>query len=155
MRKKLSDIVLKNISPPDYKKTIEIFDLAEVLVQRLGVKRKFSRANHAKLLKSLIYSKKINVPMDINDISKVLGVSISQTYEELRKWRTIGPIGMVKIEMEGNKQLKGYMLTGSTVNQLLDKVQSNLNAFIRKTRRIAKDFDDMIMMEATRKEKKT
>ena len=54
MKKKLADIVFKEINPPDYKATLGSEDLAEILVQRLGLQRKASRARHAKLLLYLL-----------------------------------------------------------------------------------------------------
>jgi len=151
-KKKLSDIVFQRISPPDYKQQVEIEDLSKVLVKRLGLKRKEGRADHSKLLQELIKYRKDNIPVTFEEISRILGVSQSQTYEELRKWRTLGLIEFVKIPV-GNDLSKGYMLTGNTVNRLLDKVESNTKAFLRKTRRIAKDFDDLLMLEMARKDK--
>lgn len=148
-RKKLSDIVFIRISPPDHKTELAKEDLSSILVKRLGLKRKEGRADHAKLLLEFIKYRKDNIPLGFEDISKILGVSQSQTYEELRKWRTLGLIEFVKIPV-GNDFSKGYMLTGNTVNRLLDKVESNTKAFLRKTRRIAKDFDDLLMLDMAR-----
>jgi hypothetical protein len=53
----------------------------------------------------------------------------------------------------GGGFLKGYMLTGQTVNRLLDKAEASAKSFFRKTRRIAKDFDDLLMLEMARSEK--
>ena len=47
------------------------------------------------------------------------------------------------------------MLTGNTVNRLLDKAESATKSFFRKTRRIAKDFDDLLMLEMARAGKPT
>lgn len=149
MKKKLSDIVLKNIYPPDYKKNLTVKDMAEVLVQRLGLKRKKARANHARLLIELLKFKKDNIPVTIEQIAGFLEVSQSQAYEEIRKWRTIGIIEHVKIP-QGINLIKGYMLTASTINRLMDKVESSLNSFTRRTRRIAKDFDDAYQLELIR-----
>ncbi len=147
-KKLISDIVLRNVLPKDDEQlTSEI--LAEVLVVRLGLKRKKSAANHAKLLIELLKLKKKGIPVDIDEISKILGVSVSQTYEEIRKWRTLGILEFVRIP-RGDSFIKGYMLSSSTVNRLLDKVESSLNSFLRKTRRIAKDFDDLFMLEIVR-----
>src|SRR3989338_9625096 len=148
-KKKLSDIVFQRISPPDGKMDLTVEDLADVLVRRLGLKRKESRAMHSKLLLELIKYKKESIPLSIEQISKILGVSQSQTYEELRKWRTMGLIEFVKIPA-GAGFIKGYMLTGNTTNRLLDRVESTTKAFFRKTRRIAKDFDDLLMLEMAR-----
>ena len=151
MYKKMADIVLKEINPPDFKTTISSDDLAEILVQRLGLQRKVSMAKHAKLLKFLLHSRRNNTPIPIETIAKVLEVSLSQTYEELRKWRTLGLLTFVKMPVQGTDEfMKGYVLDGSTVNQLIDKAQSQINAFIRRTKRIAKDFDDQISAEAAR-----
>ena len=49
-KKKLSDIVFQRISPPDGKMSMTTDDLSNVLVRRLGLKRKESRAQHHKLL---------------------------------------------------------------------------------------------------------
>jgi len=149
MKKKLSDIVFQRISPPDHKAALTSDDLSNVIVRRLGLKRKESRARHDKLLLELIKYRKDNLPLSIEQISQVLCVSQSQTYEEIRKWRTLGLVEFVKIPA-GNGFIKGYMLTGPTVNRLLDRVESSTKAFMRKTRRIAKDFDDLLMLEVTR-----
>ena len=148
-KKMLSDMVFKNVGPPDYKKSINAHDLAEVIVQRLGVKRKESRANHANMLKELMRLKKENVPVDIKQIAQFLSVSQSQAYEEIRKWRTLGIIERVKIPA-GEGFIKGYMLSAPTVNRLMDKVDSSIGAFMRHTRRIAKDFDDVFQLEIVR-----
>ena len=144
-KKKLSDIVFQRISPPDLKEDLTPKDLSDVLVRRLGLKRKESRAEHAQLLLDLIKYRKDNVPLSIEKISKILSVSQSQTYEELRKWRTMGLIEFVKIP------------AGAGFIRVLDRVESTTKAFFRKTRRIAKDFDDLLMLEITRasKEEKT
>ncbi len=149
MKKKLSDIVFQRISPPDHKEALGTEDLSNVLVRRLGLKRKESRARHDKLLLELIKYRKDNIPLSIEQISQILSVSQSQTYEEIRKWRTLGLIEFVKIPT-GTSFVKGYMLTSNTVNRLLDRVESSTKAFFRKTRRIAKDFDDLLMLEMTR-----
>jgi len=156
MYKKLADIVLKEVTPPDYKKSISVDDMAEVLVQRLGLQRKVSRANHANLLKFLLHSKRTSTPLTIETISTVLNVSVSQSYEEIRKWRTIGLLEFVKIPVKDvpDQHMKGYALAASTVNQLIDKAQSHINAHMRRTKRIAKDFDDQISAEIARKAKK-
>ncbi len=150
MKKKMSDIVFQRVSPPDYKPDISVDDLSNVIVRRLGLKRKESKANHAFLLKELLKFKKDNIPLTIEKISDILGVSQSQTYEEIRKWRTLGLIEFVKMPA-GEGFVKGYMLTGNTVNRLLDRVESSTKSFLRKTRRIAKDFDDLLMLEMARK----
>lgn len=151
-KKRLSDIVFQRVSPPDHKFDLAVEDLSDVLVRRLGLKRKESRANHAKLLLEMLKYKKENVPLTIEEISKILGVSQSQTYEELRKWRTLGLVEFVKIPTQTGF-LKGYVLTQNTVNKLLDRVESSTKSFFRKTRRIAKDFDDLLMLEMARKQK--
>ncbi len=148
-KKKLSDIVFQRVSPPDMQDNLSMEDLAHVLVRRLGLKRKESRAQHAKLLLELIKHKKDSIPLTIEKISQVLSVSQSQTYEEIRKWRTLGFIEFVKIPA-GDGFVKGYMLTGNTVNRLLDRAESATKSFFRKTRRIAKDFDDLLMLEMAR-----
>ena len=153
-KKKLSDIVFQRISPPDGKTDLTLDDLANVLVRRLGLKRKESRAMHSKLLSELIKYKKESLPLSIEQISKILGVSQSQTYEELRKWRTLGLIEFVKIPA-GAGFVKGYMITSNTVNRLLDRAESSTKSFFRKTRRIAKDFDDLLMLEMARQQKDT
>jgi len=151
MKKKISDIVLKNINPPDYKTVLSSDDLAEIIVQRLGLQRKVSRAKHAKLLKFLLHARKNNTPLDIETIADVLDVSVSQTYEELRKWRTLHILEFIKVPVKDSDQfMKGYMLSGTTVNQLVDKATSSINMFIRRTRRIAKDFDDYVSAEIAR-----
>lgn len=149
MKKKMSDMVFQRISPPDNKMDLTIDDLAHVLVRRLGLKRKESRAQHAKLLLELLKYKKENIPLTIQQMSSILTVSQSQTYEELRKWRSIGLVEFVKIP-SGNDFIKGYMISSNTVNRLLDRVESTMKAFLRKTRRIAKDFDDLLMLEMAR-----
>ena len=151
-KKKLSDLVFQRIGPPDGKQDLTQEDLAHVLVRRLGLKRKESRANHSQLLLELIKYKKENIPLSIDKISKTLSVSQSQTYEELRKWRTLGLIEFVKIP-QGEGFTKGYMLTAPTVNRMLDRVESSTKAFFRKTRRIAKDFDDLLMLGMARRER--
>ncbi len=151
-KKKLSDIVLHRISPPDFKDEVTVEDLAKVLVRRIGLQRKKSRADHARLLLELMKFKKENTPITIEKISDILGVSISQTYEEIRKWRSLGIIEFTKTEM-GFDTIKGYMLSGPTVNRLLDHVESSLKSFVRETRRIAKDFDDNFMLSFARDEK--
>ena len=154
MYKKMADIVLKEINPPDYKATLSSDDLAEILVQRLGVQRKVSMAKHAKLLKFLLHTRRNNTPLPIETMAKILEVSVSQSYEELRKWRTLGLITFVKMPVQGTDEfMKGYVLDGATVNQIIDKAQAQINAFIRRTRRIAKDFDDQISAEAARQAK--
>ncbi|MDI6721688.1 MAG: helix-turn-helix domain-containing protein [Candidatus Aenigmarchaeota archaeon] len=148
-KKKLSDIVFQRVSPPDGKMDLTTEDLADVLVRRLGLKRKESRAKHAKLLLELIKYKKDNIPLSVEQISKILGVSQSQTYEELRKWRTLGLVEFIKVPV-GAGYIKGYMITSNTVNRLLDRAESSAKSFFRKTRRIAKDFDDLLMLEMAR-----
>ncbi len=151
-KKKLSDIVLHRISPPDFKDEVTIDDLAKVMVRRIGLQRKKSRANHAQLLIELMKFRKENTPVTIQKISEILGVSISQTYEEIRKWRSLGLIEFTKVEM-GFETMKGYMISAATVNRLIDHVESSLKSFLRETRRIAKDFDDNFMLSFARKEK--
>ncbi|MBI2578525.1 MAG: hypothetical protein HYW26_02310 [Candidatus Aenigmarchaeota archaeon] len=153
-KKRLSDIVFQRVSPPDHKLDLSPEDLSSVLVRRLGLKRKESRANHAKLLLELLKYKKENIPLSIEEISTILSVSQSQTYEELRKWRTLGIVEFVKIPSQTGF-IKGYMLTSNTVNKLLDRVESSAKSFFRKTRRIAKDFDDLLMLEMARRQKET
>ncbi len=153
-KRKLSDIVFQRISPPDTNTTLTTDDLSHVLVRRLGLKRKESRAKHDRLLLELLKYRKENVPLSIEKISQVLGVSQSQTYEEIRKWRSLGLLEFVKIPA-GDGYVKGYMLTGQTVNRLLDKAEASTKSFFRKTRRIAKDFDDLLMLGMARAEKGT
>ena len=151
-KKRLSYMVFQRISPPDHQKDLTPEDLAEVLVRRLGLKRKESRAKHAQLLLQLVKYRKENIPLELNKISEILTVSQSQTYEELRKWRSLGLIEFVKIP-SGVTFVKGYMLTAPTFNRLMDKAESSAKSFFRKTRRIAKDFDDLLMLEFARKER--
>ncbi|GEM_PF-1004616 len=151
-KKKLSDMVFHRVSPPDDKPDISVNDLCNVMVRRLGLKRKESRADHAALLVGLIKYRKENIPVAIDKIAQLLSVSQSQAYEEIRKWRTLGLIEFVKIP-QGAGFTKGYMLTGPTTNRLLDRVEASFKAFMRRTRRIAKDFDDMLMLEAARQGK--
>ncbi len=151
-KKKLSDMVFQRVNPPDEKENLTPLDLANVLVRRIGVKRKESRADHAMLLVEMLRFKKDNIPIAIEKIAQILGVSQSQSYEELRKWRTLGIIEFVKIPI-GEGFAKGYMLAGPTANRLLDKVEINFKSFVRRTRRIAKDFDDIIGLEALRQNK--
>ncbi len=148
-KKKLSDMVFIRVEPPDNKLNITTNDLSVALVRRLGLKRKESRADHSKLLLELLKYRKENIPLSIEQISQILSISQSQTYEEIRKWRTLGLMEFVKIP-SGNDFIKGYMLTAPTVNRLLDRVESATKAFMRKTRRIAKDFDDLLMLEMAR-----
>ncbi|MBI5332717.1 MAG: hypothetical protein HZB65_04035 [Candidatus Aenigmarchaeota archaeon] len=145
-------MVFQRISVPDEKENLMPMDLANVLVRRLGLKRKESRADHAMLMLEMLKYKKENIPIAIEKIAQILGVSQSQTYEELRKWRTLGLIEFVKMPV-GQGFVKGYMLSGTTVNRLIDKVEVNFKSFVRKTRRIAKDFDDLIGLEAVRQSK--
>lgn len=152
MRKKLSDMVFSRISPPDDKLNLTTEDLSAVLVRRLGLKRKESRAKHAELLLEMLKFKKDNIPIEIDRISQILGVSQSQTYEELRKWRSLGLVEFVKIP-SGNDFIKGYMLSANTVNRLMDHVESSMKSFLRKTRRISKDFDDLLMLGMARNQK--
>ncbi|MBI2971176.1 MAG: hypothetical protein HYY37_02010 [Candidatus Aenigmarchaeota archaeon] len=151
-KKKLSDMVFQRISPPDTKMDMTVEDLANVLVRRLGLKRKESKAQHAKLLLELLKYKKDNVPVSVEKIAQILAVSQSQTYEELRKWRSLGLVEFVKIPT-GTDFVKGYMLSSNTVNRLMDRVESSMKGFMRKSRRIAKDFDDLLMLEMARREK--
>lgn len=151
-KKKLSDMVFQRVNPPDEKENLTPLDLANVLVRRLGVKRKESRADHAMLLVEMLKFKKDNIPITIEKIAQILGVSQSQSYEEIRKWRTLGIIEFVKIPV-GEGFAKGYMLSGPTANRLLDKVEISFKSFVRRTRRIAKDFDDIIGLEALRQNK--
>jgi predicted transcriptional regulator len=148
-KKKLSDMVFQRIAPPDEKANITPQDLCNVLVRRLGLKRKESRADHAALLHELVKFRRENIPVAIDKIAQMLGVSQSQAYEEIRKWRTLGMLEFVKIP-QGAGFVKGYMLAGQTTNRLLDRVEANFKAFMRRTRRIAKDFDDMVGLEAAR-----
>lgn len=153
-KKKLSDMVFQRISPPDEKATLTTEDLSKVMVRRLGLKRKESRADHAMLLLELVKYRKDNIPVRIDKIAQILNVSQSQAYEEVRKWRTMGLVEFVKIP-SGEGFAKGYMLTAPTLNRLLDKVESSIKGFMRKTRRIAKDFDDLVMLEVARAGKAT
>jgi len=148
-KKKLSDMVFMRIGPPDGKININVEDLSNVLVRRLGLKRKESKANHSGLLLELLKYRKDNIPLSIEKLSQILTISQSQTYEEIRKWRSLGLLEFVKIPA-GNDFIKGYMLTAPTVNRLLDRVESATKAFMRKTRRIAKDFDDLLMLGMAR-----
>ena len=104
------------------------------------------------LLIELLKFRKDNIPIQIEQVAQILGVSVSQAYEEIRKWRTLGLIEFVKIP-KGNDFIKGYIISASTVNRLVDKVESSINSFLRSTRRIAKDLDDIFMLEIVRKEK--
>ncbi len=116
--------------------------------------REVSVSMHSKLLKFLLHTRRNNTPLPIETMAKILEVSVSQTYEELRKWRTLGLLTFVKMPVQGtNEFMKGYVLDGATVNQLIDKAQAQINAFIRRTRRIAKDFDDQVSAEAARQAK--
>jgi predicted transcriptional regulator len=153
MRKKHSDLVFQHINPPDHKTEVTVDDLAEVLVQRLGLKRKRSAAKHSTLLKELLKFKKEGVPISIEQISKILEVSQSQTYEELRKWRTLGLIEFVRQPSPDGAYIKGYMLSKKTVNRLLDRTESAFKSFMRETRRIAKDFDDVLGIASAREQK--
>jgi len=148
-KKKLSDMVFQRISPPDEKANLTVEDLSYVMVRRLGLKRKEGRADHAMLLMELVKYRKENIPIGIDKIAQILNVSQSQAYEEVRKWRTMGLVEFVKIPT-GQGFLKGYMLTAPTLNRLLDRVESSIKGFMRKTRRIAKDFDDLVMLEVAR-----
>ncbi len=152
MKKKLSDIVLQRVSPPDEKPNMTVEDLSGVLVKRLGLTRKESRARHAGLLLELFKYRKDNVPVSVEQISKILQVSQSQAYEELRKWRSLGLLEFVKVPAAGGF-VKGYLLTANTCNRLMDKVESSLKSFMRKTRRISKDMDDLLMLEIARSSK--
>jgi len=148
-KKKLSDMVFQRIAPPDEKANITTHDLCNVIVRRLGLKRKESRANHAMLLHEMVKYRRENMPVGIEKIAQMLGVSQSQAYEEVRKWRTLGMLDVFRVP-QGAGEVKGYMLTGPTTNRLLDKVEASFKAFMRRTRRIAKDFDDMVGLEAAR-----
>ena len=155
MKGKLADIVFKEVNPPDYKTALSSSDLAEILVQRLGLQRKVSRARHAELLLYLLEKRKQDVPVTIEDISRVLKVSQSQAYEEIRKWRSLSLLELMRVPLKtGDGYMKGYVLPGATVNQLVEKAASSANAFIRRTKRIAKDFDDMMSSEAARAARK-
>jgi predicted transcriptional regulator len=152
MKKKFSDMVFQQISPPDDKPDLNLDDLSDVLVRRLGLKRKESRANHSRMLLELMKYKKDNIPLTMDKISQILQVSQSQSYEEIRKWRSLGLIEFVKIP-SGSDFIKGYMLTATTCNRLIDKVESSTKSFMRKTRRISKDLDDLLMLEMARSSK--
>ncbi len=151
-KKRLSDIVFQRIGPPDHKTSLTVEDLSDVLVRRLGLKRKESRSNHSKLLLEFIKFKKENIPLSVEKISQVLGVSQSQTYEEIRKWRSLGLVEFIKMPA-GEDFIKGYMLTSNTANRLIDRVEAATKSFMRKTRRIAKDFDDLLMLGIARAER--
>src|SRR3989338_6642069 len=151
-KKKLSDMVFQRISPPDTKINLTAEDLSDVFVRRIGLKRKESRAQHSKLLLELLKYKKENIPLDIEKISKILSVSQSQTYEEIRKWRSLGLVEFVKMPA-ADGFVKGYMLTAPTANRLIDRAEASAKAFFRKTRRIAKDFDDLLMLGMARAER--
>ena len=152
MKKKLSDMVFQQINPPDEKIELTLNDLSNVLVRRLGLKRKESKANHSNMLLEFIKYKKHNIPLPVEKISQILQVSQSQAYEEIRKWRSIGLVEFVKIP-SGQDFSKGYMLTANTTNRLIDKVEQSIKSFIRKTRRIGKDLDDLLMLEFARSSK--
>ncbi len=147
VKRKLSDIVFQRVSPPDQLDSVTAEHMADVWVRRLGLKRKESRANHAKLLLELLKYKKDDIPLSTEQISAVLGVSQSQTYEELRKWRSLGLVEFVKTP---SGSAKGHILTANTTNRLMDKVESSVKAFFRKTRRISKDFDDILTIGQAR-----
>lgn len=149
-QKKLSDMVFHRVSPPDDATNLTAEDLAFVLVKRLGLKRKESRANHAALLTTLLKYRRDNIPVDITKMAEVLSVSQSQAYEEIRKWKSLGLLEFVKLPNGQGGFLKGYMVAAPTMNRLLDKVEASMKAFLRKTRRIAKDFDDIGMSETAR-----
>ena len=151
MKGKSGDIILRDVHPEDSKESLTPRDLAEALVQRLGLQRKKSTAQHADLMNFLLEQKKAQVPVDINQIAKVLSVSTSQAYEEIRKWRSLRVLEAVKVPVQGsNEFMKGYMLSGITANQLVEKAQSSANAFFRTTKRLAKDFDDLTSAETAR-----
>jgi predicted transcriptional regulator len=147
-------MVFQRISPPDEKTTLTVEDLSQVMVRRIGLKRKESRADHAMLLMELVKFRRESIPIGIDKIAQILNVSQSQSYEEIRKWRTMGLVEFVKIP-SGQGFAKGYMLTAPTLNRLLDRVESSVKGFMRKTRRIAKDFDDLVMLGAARAGKQT
>lgn len=151
MRKKLSDMVFQRISPPDHLDSLTPEHMADVWVRRLGLKRKESRANHSRLLLELLKYRKDNIPLSVEQISQILGISQSQSYEELRKWRSLGLVEFIKIPT-GASFTKGYLLTANTTNRLLDKVETSMKAFLRKTRRISKDFDDLMTISPAKKD---
>jgi predicted transcriptional regulator len=151
MKKKLSDMVFSRITPPDHLDSIGKEQMADVFVRRLGLIRKESKADHAALLLELLKFKKDNIPLSVEQISNVLGISQSQTYEELRKWRSLGLVEFVKIP-SGADFSKGYLLSANTTNRLLDKVESSLKVFMRETRRIGKDFDDLMLIDRAKKD---
>ncbi|MBI2583486.1 MAG: hypothetical protein HYW25_02365 [Candidatus Aenigmarchaeota archaeon] len=151
--KKLSDMVFHRVSPPDDAASLSAQDLAKVIVRRLGLKRKESRADHAALLLALFKYRRDNLPVDISKMAELLQVSQSQAYEEIRKWKSLGLIEFVKLPAGESGFIKGYMLPAPTMNRLLDKVEASMKAFLRKTRRIAKDFDDIVMLGTARQGK--
>src|SRR3989344_3002341 len=96
-KKKLSDMVFHRVSPPDEAANLTAEDLAQVVVRRLGLKRKESRANRASLLLALLKCRRDNLPIDISKMAELLQVSQSQAYEEIRKWKSLGLIEFVKL----------------------------------------------------------
>lgn len=139
-KRNLSDIVLQQIKAPEYIEDFSIDKLADILIRRLGIKRKESKANHKKFFLELL---KERYPIPFIDVSRILGVSQSQTYEELRKWRTLGLVKFSNVVDENGNKRKGYALVTNDMKKLIDIVRDVLNKFMNETEEIALNFEKL------------
>ena len=133
-KRNVSDIMFQQIKAPKYKEDMSVDVLGDILIKRLGLKRRESKAKHKELLKKLIDSEK---PLSFEDVKETLGVSQAQTYEELRKWRTIG---ILKFVYHGDR---GYVLVSKNMAELIEKVRKEINTFLDETKNIAVLYEEM------------
>ena len=132
------EIVLRDVESPG-----DAEGMASAFVARLGFSRRKSSAKHEKLLMELMKMRKKNIPLSIDEIARIMGVSKQQAYHELKKWKDLGLVESVKIPA-GDSYMKGYMLSAPTLNRAVDKLEYRLKAFVRKTRMMAKELDDFL-----------
>ncbi len=139
----MPDMVFRDADPPE---GYGVRELADTIVFRIGVKRKKSMADHGKLLLEMLRYRKSMLPIDVDEIAKILGVSKPQAYDEIKKWKDLGLVEVVSVPY-ADSHIRGYMLTAHTINKLIDRIESRARSFIKKTRRLAKELDDYLAVE--------
>ena len=124
------------------------------------MKRKESRADHATLLRELLKYRKENIPISIEKIAQLLGVSQSQAYEEIRKWRTLGLLEFVKdsytntLEKYQGQNLSEESVLNQSIGYLHGIVENTIQAALNGTvsqkgikglqRFVSENFKDLI-----------
>ncbi len=140
------DVLLRDVEPGE-----GLEGLAKAVVEMLGLERKAGSARHEQLLLEFLRMRKKEIPLTIEEIARTLGVSVPQAYHEMRKWKTLGIVDNVRVPA-GDGYLKGFMLSASTLNRAMDRVEYRVRALLRKVRRVAKELDDMLAAENFRRD---